>query len=250
MNDQDFGKKYGVLQDQWRQLAISDGCNYLSFLAPAGVVDFVLVGAVVNIDNKAVTGSPPGHHPAEPFPNFLVSQSDFILHYSARAYLCRPNEMYHITDLGKSAIPAGKAKGKRQREEFNKWYPRLLDELALVTKPSALVIPIGSDVHNFLKSKSNFGYRLSEPILHPSRATTGAATMASKFFDEEWKAFRDRVDCEDIVNHVRDLLGMAKLGHRAEEIGRRIRKAFRVRDLHYMFTYSKLMPRVRSQGNG
>ena len=181
---QNFVEQYDALQDKWRQKAREHGHHYLKYLAPRAPVDFVLAGKMTSIREKDAVESEPGCYPATDPPHFnlLISMGDLILNYGAHRHLCKTDETYYLTDLGKCAIPAGRAKGKVQDREFGEWYPIFLEELNLVAKQNATVIPVGGATSDFLKRQADFPYRLSEPILHWSRAAFVAAKMASSFF--------------------------------------------------------------------
>lgn len=240
--DQAFREQHDALQSQWRQLATKHGHHYLQYLAPKGPVDFVLVAKMTSIDERAASELSPGDYPnvAPPF-NLYVSLGDLILNYGAHRHLCKPGEAYYLTDLGKCAIPPKRAKGKLQRDEFNDWYPLLLEELELVAKPNAIVIPVGSATGKFLGTQENFPYRLAEPILHWSRAAVAAAKMASSLFPLEWKEFREATDWKDLCASTEEILIAADLGQHINDFHRQHKGKFREMHLHYMFTYKKEM---------
>ena len=146
-----------------------------------------------------------------------------------------------MTDLGKCALPPKQAKGKLQENEFITWYPMLLKELELVSKPGATVIPVGSATGKFLKSQPNFPYRLTEPILHWSRAATVAAKMASSLFPREWEEFRQATDWEDLRTSTEEIFVEAGLGQHVDDVHHRFNGKFRDIHKHYMFTYKKEM---------
>ena len=239
-----FGDQYGALQDKWRQLTIDHGHNYLPYLAPQGPVDFVLVGKIPSISEKAAAEVPAGEYPATspPHLNLLLSIGDLILHYSAHRYLCRDGESYYLTDLGKCALPPKRARGKIQQSEFGYWYPIFLTELDLVAKPNATVIPVGAATGNFLKGQSNFPYRLTKPILHWSRAAVVAAKMASSLFPQEWENFRTSTNWYDLHVGTKDIFLEARLGQHVDGIHHRFKDKFKDIHRHYMFTYKREMP--------
>ena len=238
-----FHVQYDTLQSQWRQSATDHKHHYLQYLAPRGPVDFVLVGKMTSIGQHAVE-LPPGKFPPVPPPGFnlLLSLGDLILNYGAHQHLCKPGETYYLTDLGKCAVPPKEAKGKTQEQEFNYWYPMLLTELELVAKSNATVIPVGSATGDFLKSQSNFPYRLTGPILHWSRAATAAAKMASSFFPRQWKEFQEATSWKDVRASTQEILTEAGLGQHMDDIHSRFKDKFKDIHRHYMFTYKKEMP--------
>ena len=246
--DQDsFRKQYQRLQSQWRQLAIARGRQYLKYLAPRAPVDFVLVGKMTSIGEKHAAEIPPGEFPdvAPPGYNLLLSIGDLILNYGAQRHLCQLGERYYLTDLGKGAVPPKYAKGKIQKEEFIAWYPMLLEELKLVAKPDATVIPVGSATGDFLKGQSNFPYRLTTPILHWSTAAVSAAKMAASFFPREWDEYLRSTSWEDLHASTEEIFTEPGLDQHMDAVNRRFKDKFGEFHAHYMFTYKKEMPLKR-----
>ena len=239
-----FREQYETLQSQWRQLAKDHCHHYLKYLAPRGPVDFVLVGKMTSIGEKDAAQTPPGDYPDTHPPGFnlLLSMGDLILNYGAHRHLCRPGENYYLTDLGKCAIPPKFAKGKIAKAEFTAWYPMLLEELELVAKPSATVIPVGSATGDFLKGQPNFPYRLANPILHWSTAAVAAAKMASSLFPWEWKEYRRATSWENLRVSTAEIFCEAGLGHYMDDVDGRYKDKFKDFHKHYMFTYTKEMP--------
>ena len=239
-----FVERHDGLQSQWRQLAKDRGHQYLRYLAPRAPVDFVLVGKMTSIGEKAAAETPPGCYPpiAPPGYNLLNTIGDLILNYGARRHLCRPGERYYLTDLGKCAVPPKYAKGKILQEEFAAWYPMLLEELELVTKPGATVIPIGSATGDFLEAQSDFPYRLTHPILHWSAAAVSAAKMAASLFPGEWDEYRQSTSWEDLSASTAEIFAEADLGEHMDGVNSRFKDKFKEYHAHYMFTYKKEMP--------
>jgi hypothetical protein len=239
-----LGERYEALQSQWRELAIDHGHPYLKYLAPRAPVDFVLVGKMTSIADKDRAETPPGEYPVVPPPGFnlMLSLGDLILNYGAHRHLCKPGERFYLTDLGKCALPAKDAKGKREQGEFAAWYPMLLEEIELVAKPDATVIPVSSTTGNFLKGRPDFPYPLAEPILHWSMAAGAAAKMASSFFPQEWTQFRQSTGREELWQSVKEILSEAGLDEHLDCVRDRIMDKFRDIHLHYMFTYKKELP--------
>jgi len=79
------------------------------------------------------------------FRNFVNSIDDFLLHFSIRRYLCKPNERYHITDWSKGAIPTRLA-GADRGQRYDRWYPLLVEEVDLVASPGARIFAVGKQV--------------------------------------------------------------------------------------------------------
>ena len=253
-SEQTFEEQYDALQHQWRERAKDHCHHYLKYLAPRGPVDFVLVGKMPSIGEKDAARTEPGCYPAidPPHFNLHVSLGDLILNYGAHTHLCKQGETYYLTDLGKCARPPKQVKGKNQDKEFDYWYPTFLEELKLVAKPDATIVPIGGATGNFLKLKkrqSEFRYRLTEPVLHWSSAANVAAKMASSLFPDEWIEFRQSTCWDNLRTSTEDILAAAGLGQHMEDIDRRYKGRFRETQIHLMFTYSKEMPLRRPDMN-
>ena len=249
--NQNFSERYEALQHQWRQRAKEHGHHYLKYLAPREPANFVLVGKMTSISERDAAGTEPGCYPAVAPPHFnlLLSLGDLILNYGAHEHLCKQDETYYLTDLGKCARPPKQAKGRKQDDEFNYWYPTFLEELKLVAKPDATVIPVGAATGNFLKLKkgeSEFCYRLTEPILHWSSAANVAAKMASSFFPDEWKDFSEATSWDKLRESTEEILTDAGLSQHMDDIDRRYRERFGKMQTHLMFTYKKEMLLRRS----
>ena len=245
---QTFSEQYDALQCQWRQDAIHRKRHYLRYLPPCGPVDFVLVAKMPSIAEKEAKVTPYGKFPApEPHYNLLLSMGDLILNYGAHRHLCKPGETYYLTDLGKCAIPAKVAKGKIEEKEFDFWHDKFLEELKLVAKPTATVIPIGSATGTFLKRKCeedplSFTWRLAAPILHWTTAAIVAAKMASSLFPKEWKEFQGTTGWEDLRSSTEEIFSEAGLSQYMDPVERRLKDKFADFHRYYMFTYKKEMP--------
>ena len=239
-------EQHDALQSQWLEEVIRRERHYLRYLPPRGKVDFVLVAKMTSIGKKDAEELEPGElrYPA-PHLNLLISLGDLILNYGAHRHLCKPGETYYLTDLGKCAIPPQQAKGKLEREEFEFWYPKLKEELELVAKPTATVVPVGRATWKFLRKQSDFPYRLEGPVLHWSKQLIGAAQMASTLFPPEWEKFRQTTSWEDLYKSTEEIFSEAGLSQYMDKVGERIKNGFRDRDMHYMFTYRKQMPLLR-----
>ena len=243
--DQGFVReRYAKLQSGWRQLAKDHGHHYLKYLAPRAPVDFVLVAKMTSIREKDAAETRPGEYPDIPAPgyNLLASIGDLILNHAAYRHLCWPGERYYVTDLGKCAVPAKYVKGHVQQGEFEAWYPMLLEELELVAKPEATVIPVGSATADFLNARCDFPYRVTMPVLHWSGAAVSAAKMASSLFPREWDEYRRKTSWEDVRGSIEEIFIEAGLGKYVDSVDCRLKDTFKEFHAHYMFTYKKEMP--------
>ena len=197
-----FSERYARLERRFQNQVEKDRKvfglegGYVPNFPPSGPVDYVFVAM------EPSTGVPGGHdcHGSEPPLNFSWSVEDFILHYCVRNYLCGSGERYHLTDLAKGGMTVRDARTRRQ-ERYERWYPLLREELALLNRPGRTrLIAIGKVVADFLKSKGLF--ERVERVLHYSRVNVahwkkGIEPWAGDFpefrrvFDEE--AFRASV---------------------------------------------------------
>lgn len=244
-------ERHEALQSQWLADVVSKEHkhHYLRYLPPRGKVDYVLVAKMTSIGKRKAEESDPGElsYPA-PHLNLLISKGDLILNYGAHRHLCKTGETYYLTDLGKCAIPPQQARGKLEREEFEFWYTKLLEELELVAKPTATVVPVGRATWNFLQKKKRqcgFSFALAGPILHWSRQTIGAAQIASTLFPSEWEDFRETTSWKDLYKSTEEIFSEAGLSQYMDTVGKRIKDEFRDSDKYYMFTYEKQMPLLR-----
>ena len=123
-----------------------------------------------------------------------------------------------------------------------------MEELELVAKPTATVVAVGRATWNFLQKQqkqSEFPYRLVGPILHWSPQLVAAAQMASTLFPSEWEEFQRTTSWKDLYKSTDEIFRDAGLSQHMDTVGQRIKKEFRNRDIHYMFTYKKQMPLLR-----
>ena len=70
-------------------------------------------------------------------------------------YLCDEDKAtYYFTDLAHGSMKAG-SKGTKDPSKYERWFPLLKEELALVAKPNAKIISIGNTVSKFLAEKGS-----------------------------------------------------------------------------------------------
>ena len=107
---------------------------FLANVAPKARVDYVIV---------AMEPSRPAN--IDSIKNFAVSVEDFILHFCASEYLCKGESTYHITDLSKGAMRVTDASSSPalRYERYKRWYPLLCEEIELMARPNAPIIPWG-----------------------------------------------------------------------------------------------------------
>ncbi|MCK6684524.1 MAG: hypothetical protein L6R30_19155 [Thermoanaerobaculia bacterium] len=168
-----FQLAYKELETRMRELAEADGDIFLPNPPPEGPADFVLICMEPSLGRWADSPDVARTRVAEGFRNFLSSAEDFILHFCARNYLCRPGQQYFITDLSKGAMLVAAAQAERV-SRYDRWYPLLLDELRLVARPGSTIVAVGSAVAGHLR-RMGFS-RPFKPVIHYS----GQASRARK----------------------------------------------------------------------
>ena len=144
--------------------------------------------------------------------NFAVSVEDFILHFCASKYLCKGTPTYHITDLSKGAMRVSDASSSPalRYERYKIWYPLLCEEIKLVARPNAPIIPVGHVVRDFLTVQKMSD--LKDEILHYSQSAGPHRTKMPKRYPEQFSEFKDTVDLSDIKKTAKRVLGEAGLG--------------------------------------
>src|SRR5208337_1287438 len=118
------------------------------------------------------------------------SMEDFILHFCARRYLCKPQERYHITDLSKGAMHVKQA-GLLRMERYDRWYPLLLEEIDLVAYPNAGIVTVGKVVSRHLEER-NF-LRSFTPVIHYSGQAGPARNAGIAGREDIFHGFRESV---------------------------------------------------------
>ena len=210
-----FSDRYARLERRFKDQVERDRQHYgleggyLPNFTPTGPVDYVLVAI------EPSTGVSGGHagSVAEPPLNFSWSVEDFILHYCVRHYLCRGGESYHLTDLAKGVMTVSDA-GNRCRERYERWYPLLRKELALLRRPGRTrLIAVGKVVGDFLMGK-DLCERV-ERVLHYSRTAAAHRNRAIKPWAEDFAEFRREFDERAFRASVPDVLAGSPLAPHA-----------------------------------
>ena len=209
-----FPEKYARLEHRFRDQAECDrikyepGGGYLPNFTPSGPVDYILVAM-----EPPTGGSGRREGPApEPPLKFYWSVEDFILQYCAREYLCRPGETYHITDLAKGVMTVRDA-GRHRQKRYERWYPLLRQELALLHRPGKTrLIAVGKVVGDFLSGR-DLCERV-ERVLHYSGVAAGHRKKAIQPWVEGFEEFRRRFDEDAFRESVpKVLVGSPLAGH-------------------------------------
>ena len=204
-----FSEQYAALEGKFKEQVEKDNEDlgiescFLANVAPKAQVDYVLV---------AMEPSRPAN--IDSIKNFAVSVEDFILHFCAKEYLCKGEceRTYHITDLSKGAMRVTDASSSPalRYERYKRWYPLLCEEIKLVARPNAPIIPVGHVVRDFLTVQKMSD--LKDEILHYSQSAGPHRTKMPKRYPEQFSEFKDTVDLSDIKKAAKRVLGEAGLG--------------------------------------
>ena len=204
-----FSEQYAALEVKFKEQVEKDNKDFgiescfLANVAPKAQVDYVLV---------AMEPSRPAN--IDSIKNFAVSVEDFILHFCAKEYLCKGEceRTYHITDLSKGAMRVSDASSSPalRYERYKRWYPLLCEEIKLVARPNAPIIPVGHVVRDFLTVQKTSD--LKAEILHYSQSAARHRPKMAKRHPEQFSAFKDTVGLSDIKKTVRRVMEGAELG--------------------------------------
>ena len=202
-----FSEQYAALEGKFKEQVEKDNEDlgidscFLANVAPKAQVDYVLV---------AMEPSRPAN--IANIKNFAVSVEDFILHFCVSKYLCKGTPTYHITDLSKGAMRVSDASSSPalRYERYKRWYSLLCEEIKLVARPNAPIIPVGHVVHDFLTVQKTSD--LKAEILHYSQSAARHRPKMAKRHTEQFSAFKDTVGLSDIKKTVRRVMEGAELG--------------------------------------
>lgn len=198
-----FAEQYTALEQRFRAQAQAEGSIFLPNVPPAAPAGFIFIAMEPSLKSWSTSPEDAQAQIAAGFRNFLFSMEDFILHFCIRSYLCRQGESYYLTDLTKGAMPVTKAQENR-RERYDRWYPVLLEELALVAKPSARIYAIGGAVEAYLRRK-----RFDRPmvrLLHYSGRAAKHRTKAAQGREREFERFAQDLQPDAILKMAQELL--------------------------------------------
>jgi hypothetical protein len=115
---------------------------------------------------------------------------------SARQYLCGPGQTYHVTDISKGAMLVERANLDRVAR-YERWFDLLKQEIELVAKPHAKMIPIGKAVDENLRAL-RFARPLY-PILHYSGQAVRARRAAVAGQEDAFRVFASSVTLDAIL---------------------------------------------------
>ena len=185
-----FSERVRDLERGFGRMAERDGDVYLPNFTPAGPVDYVIIGMEPSLGTWASSPGDARARIAAGFRNFMWSLEDFILHMSAREYLCEPGQTYHVTDISKGAMFVKRANLDRAAR-YARWFGLLVQEIELVAKPHAKMIAVGKTVHQNLRA---LGFaRPLDPIVHYSGQAGRARRVGVAGQDGALRAFASTV---------------------------------------------------------
>jgi hypothetical protein len=194
--NRDFHTAYRALEQRMKALAETDGQVYLPNPEPLAPVQYVLICMEPSLAGWAKSEEEARSKVAAGFQNFLASTLEInILHFCARSYLCGPADRYYITDMSKGAMLGSEANRDR-RARWDRWFPLLLDEIALCATPNAQFIAVGREVSNYLAD--NFAQPFTYAI-HYSPEARGARKTFSSAHQAAFERFKDTVSIKDIL---------------------------------------------------
>ena len=204
-----FSEQYAALECKFKEQVKKDNEDFgiescfLANVAPKAQVDYVIV---------AMEPSRPAN--IDSIKNFAVSVEDFILHFCVNKYLCKGEceRTYHLTDLSKGAMLVSDASSSPalRYERYKRWYPLLCEEIELVARPNAPIIPVGYVVRDFLCVQKT--PRLEDEILHYSQSAASHRPKMKRCYPDRYAKFKDTVDMSHIEATVKRVMEGAELG--------------------------------------
>ena len=220
-----FSEKWTALECELKAQVERDNCElqipskYVHNFIPKGPVDYVLIAMEPSTGvpaRKRVRPSKGVQEQSVPVDegitqidrNFSWSTEDFILHYCLREYLCQSGETYHLTDLAKGGMKT-KFAHKERTQRYERWFPLLQKELALLNKPGETrIIAIGKVVGDFLKDK-NSDKSLCDRVarvLHYSRQAARHVYKAIEPLIADFPEFSQTIEREALEKSMKKVL--------------------------------------------
>lgn len=239
-----FQQRYAALEDEFKAQVQKDNetflkdsakkSYYLPNIKPEGPVDFVLVA--MEPSGSAEKSDPSKDRKKTVCPrNFSCSVEDFILHFCIREYLCAAGQKYHITDLAKGGMPVKLANNERERR-WEKWYPLLTKELALVAEKDPVpVIAIGNGVRRFLNEQKTPNHVGS--ILHFSKSATKYWKVKPGLQPEQYKKFSKNLRWDDVVQNAERIMKCKEFDKWRSQTLQRLKRGESESRKMLMFTY-------------
>ena len=205
-----FQSEHEALQGRIVERAERDGDIFVPNLPLSGPVEHVLICMEPSLGAWARDAQAANAQIAAGFRNFVFSMEDFILHYAAGNYLCKPGERYQLTDVSKGAMLVKRAEAART-ERYDRWYPLLLDEIELVA-PTGNIIAVGSAVARQLVRR---GFaRAFAQVIHFSSQAGSSRKAAVRGRENDFNAFQQTVTHEHIIEYAAGVMRQAKIAER------------------------------------
>ena len=161
---------------------------FLPNVKPTGQVDYVLVGM-----EPGLSGCDKDFETAKKkiavgkCENWGRCPQTSTLVFAVWKYLCDEDKAtYYFTDLAHGSMKAG-SKGTKDPSKYERWFPLLKEELALVAKPNAKIISIGNTVSKFLAEKGLHGQ--AGMVAHPAPMGLGFAGKEIPAHKKRWDKF-------------------------------------------------------------
>lgn len=198
-----LAEQYTVLEERFRAQAEAEGSIFLPNVRPSAPVDFVLIAMEPSLRSWSKSPEDAQAQIVAGFRNFLFSMEDLLLHFCIRSYLCKPGETYYLTDLTKGAMPVTRARENR-RDRYDRWYPLLLEEIAIVAKPSARIYTIGRAVDDYLRRK-RFD-RPTERLLHYSGQAAKHREKVVRGREGEYERFAQALQPEGVLKVAEEVM--------------------------------------------
>lgn len=236
---------YQVLEERMKALAEAQGAVFVPNPEPEGPVHCVLICMEPSLGRWARSADQARSKVEAGFRNFLFSIEDFILHFCAQRYLCKPTERYHITDLSKGAMLVNRARSARE-ERYDSWYALLEDEINLVATPDADIVAVGKVVSEYLERKP-FGRPFAR-VIHYSGQAARARMRGVVGREDRFEAFRDSVSVGDLLDTAEDALRSARVPVeiREETLSRLRRSKLTASRQRLIFIYKLAFESMRS----
>jgi len=187
-----------------KALAEADGDVFVPSPGPLGQVDYIFVCMEPSLGSWTPERARANFEAG--FRNFVNSIEDFLLHFSIRRYLCKPNERYHITDWSKGAMSVERA-GVDRTQRYDRWYPLLVEEVDLVVLPDARVFAVGKEVDRHL-ARREFPRHVTS-LIHYSPLAGAARAAGIVGYEDAFERFRGSVSLEDVLVVAEDVLNVS-----------------------------------------
>lgn len=227
----DFHTAYLRLEERMKARAEADGDVFLPNPEPSGPVEYVFIamepslGGWVRSRDEAKAKAEARAKVEAGYRNFVTSIGDFILHFSIRQYLCRPDQRYYITDLTKGAMWVKNARVESYKR-YDRWNDLLLEELDLVAASGAHVFAVGDKPDDYLKVRSfpkpmTKEIQYSGKVIHYSDQAAMHRNRCIIGHEGRFEQFKGSVTFKDILRTAEGVLKESvPPGFRAETMAR------------------------------